>query len=475
MRLLSSLTNRIFLAAAVLAVLSIAIAIFLVNAAVTRQAEEALNSSLEDAFALMEQYRGALFEHFIREARLVADLPKLKAAVFEDHPPTAQPIAEDYQRQIGSDLFLVTNARGHVLAQIGASNYGDLDLATRPAVRSALEGRAATIFRARAGEILQVVAVPVWIDPTLPEILGTLTVGFSLNRQMAEQFKRLTNTEVAFAMAGEIEAGTLDDRHWRTLASLLDASGVTTVGIDDEEYVAMVQPLASTAPSVPLDSDAPQQSPPRGAGPLAVMLRSRTAALQFLRPLQTALAGTALVAVLAATLLSYGVARTVTRPLDAITSTMREIAATGDLTRRIEPKRAWMDEDTRLLAGTFNGLTESIARFQREATQRERLSSLGRLSTVIAHEIRNPLMIIKTSLLALKREGATAAQIDRSAESIDEEVSRLNRIVSEVLDFARPIRFEYGEDDVNRLCADAAAAATATDDEAPGIRLQLAA
>ncbi len=60
--------------------------------------------------------------------------------------------------------------------------------------------------------------------------------------------------------------------------------------------------------------------------------------------------------------------------------------------------RAWDDEDARLLASAFNTLTESIARFQREAAQQERLSSLGRLSTVIAHEIRNPLMIIRASL-----------------------------------------------------------------------------
>ena len=47
-------------------------------------------------------------------------------------------------------------------------------------------------------------------------------------------------------------------------------------------------------------------------------------------------------------------------------------------------------------------MTDSIARFQREAAQRERLSSLGRLSTVVAHEIRNPLMIIKTALRTLQ-------------------------------------------------------------------------
>ena len=106
-----------------------------------------------------------------------------------------------------------------------------------------------------------------------------------------------------------------------------------------------------------------------------------------------------------ATLVSYGVARTMTRPLHAITSAMREMAATGDLTRRVSLKsRPWDDEDARLLASTYNTMTESIGRFQKEAAQKQRLSALGRLSTIIAHEIRNPLMIIKSSLPLLRRD-----------------------------------------------------------------------
>ena len=78
---------------------------------------------------------------------------------------------------------------------------------------------------------------------------------------------------------------------------------------------------------------------------------------------------------------------------------MGDVAATGDLTRKVPVRsRAWDDEDARLLASAFNTLTESIARFQKEAAQKDRLSSLGRLSTVIAHEIRNPLMIIRATL-----------------------------------------------------------------------------
>jgi two-component system sensor histidine kinase HydH len=178
--------------------------------------------------------------------------------------------------------------------------------------------------------------------------------------------------------------------------------------------------------------------------------------------------------------LSYGIARTVTRPLGAVTAAMRDMAATGDLTRRIAPPAGslWEDEDARLLATTFNSMTDSIGRFQGEATQRERLSSLGRLSTVVAHEIRNPLMIIKTALRVIRREDSAPPEIRAAVADIDEEIVRLNRIVSEVLDFARPIKFDRGPVDVNALCEDAVRASagdahSAGDARSAGVRIYL--
>jgi signal transduction histidine kinase len=151
---------------------------------------------------------------------------------------------------------------------------------------------------------------------------------------------------------------------------------------------------------------------------------------------------------------------------------MRAVAATGDLTRKISLRRSrrWEDEDARLVAATFNTLTDSIARFQREVSQKERLSSLGGLSTVIAHEVRNPLMIIKASLHTLRRADGSDASVREAVEDIDHEVSRLNRIVNEVLDFARPIRFELLASDINLLCRESAAAAQAS---GPGAAIHL--
>jgi two-component system sensor histidine kinase HydH len=141
---------------------------------------------------------------------------------------------------------------------------------------------------------------------------------------------------------------------------------------------------------------------------------------------------------------------------------MRDVAATGDLTRKVALRSGrWDDEDARLLAASFNTLTDSIARFQREAGQKDRLLSLGRLSTVIAHEIRNPLMIIKAALRTLRDQNDADAERREAIHDIEGEADRLNRIVSDVLDFAKPIQFDITDVDLNAVCRDSVAAAWA--------------
>ncbi len=64
MRILSSLTNRIFLGSAALAVLTIAVAVYRINVAVTVQAENELRRGLEEAGTQLEENRDTLFAHF---------------------------------------------------------------------------------------------------------------------------------------------------------------------------------------------------------------------------------------------------------------------------------------------------------------------------------------------------------------------------------------------------------------------------
>ncbi len=444
MSIFSSLSNRIFFATALLAVLSIGVAVYRVNIAVTAQAEEELQRGLEEAATLVENYRRTLVEQYRREARLIADLPKLKAAVETQDPPTVGPIAEDYRSQLGADLFIITGRDGRVLFSFGAADPAGIALLD--GFREARAGRESVSFWPAPGGVREVVSVPILIGP---EILGTLNVGFALDSHAASRLRSLSASDISFLFDGAVQASTLNAQDRTALLRVAGAPGVTRVWIGNEEYVAVSRAL--------LRSTATGTQPSPG---VTVVLRSRTERLRVLSDLHKALAVTAFIAVLAAIGLSFALARTVTRPLGVITGTMREVARSGDLTRRIPepPATLWDDEDAKLLARTYNTMTESIGRFQREAAQRERLSSLGRLSTVIAHEIRNPLMIIKAALRPLRKEAGPSEQLRRIGDDIEEEIARLNRIVTEVLDFARPIRFELAPADLNEICRSAVAA-----------------
>jgi signal transduction histidine kinase len=451
MPLLSSLTNRIFLASTALAVLAIAFAIYFVNVRVTAEAERELQRGLDEAATLLEQHRATLLDTYTLLARTIADLPKLKAALATDDPPTVRPVAQDYQRQLKAALLVVTNREGRVLAATGRQLTQEGAAASWPAAGRALAGEEVSGFYPHPDGVLQVVTVPVYIGLEPPDLLGSLSVGFLFDNELAAQFGTLTDSEIAIAMDGAVRVATLPDRDRPVLANLSGARTMVRTGIGGDEYVALARPFGATNAQVT-------------ASPTVVILRSRTERLRFLRAIHTALAGTALIAVLLGTVVSYAVARTITRPLAAITAGMREMATTGDLTRKItlDAPDEW-DEDARLLATTFNRLTDSIARFQHDAAERERLSSLGRLSTVVAHEIRNPLMIIKGALRDLKREGASRQDLGEAVSDIEEEVARLNRVVNDVLDFARPVTFDYRECDLNRLCRESMGAVAADD------------
>src|SRR5207249_514081 len=268
---------------------------------------------------------------------------------------------------------------GDVLAAAGTSQSGgELVVASQPAVRDALAGHEHVGLLPQPDGVLELVTVPIALYKTNPEILGTLSVGFLLDDALVAQLKSITGSDIAFAMDRHVLAATLGQADRAALSAWLQGAGLPrSVRLGGEEYVALPRPLAANAEGAPV-----------GSGPVVLILRSRTPQILLLHTIRNYLFVTAVVAVLLATLLSFAVARTITRPLAAITDVMRDVAATGDLTRKIALRHAtrWDDEDARLLATTFNTLTDSIARFQREMSQKERLSALGRLSTVIAHE-----------------------------------------------------------------------------------------
>ena len=101
---------------------------------------------------------------------------------------------------------------------------------------------------------------------------------------------------------------------------------------------------------------------------------------------------------------------------------------------------------------------DALARTQRQLVQRERLAALGELAAIVAHEVRNPLGVIFNSVGALRRALApSAGDAAFLLAAISEEADRLNRIVGDLLDFARPPRPALAPTSVGEICEEAVA------------------
>ncbi len=84
--------------------------------------------------------------------------------------------------------------------------------------------------------------------------------------------------------------------------------------------------------------------------------------------------------------------------------------------------------------------------------ERDRLAALGEMAAGLAHEIRNPLGAIKGAAQCLSPRERTGEDAE-FLQVIVEEVNRLNGVVSEFLDYARPMKQNFGATDINQVVA----------------------
>jgi two-component system sensor histidine kinase HydH len=100
----------------------------------------------------------------------------------------------------------------------------------------------------------------------------------------------------------------------------------------------------------------------------------------------------------------------------------------------------------------FKDLTEVRALHQ-EIERSRRLASVGRLAAGVAHEIRNPLSSIKGFATYFKQRYQDVPEDQQTANIMIQEVDRLNRVVSQLLEFARPVSISAQPTSVKDLVA----------------------
>ncbi|MDM8535311.1 ATP-binding protein [Desulfobacterales bacterium HSG17] len=96
-----------------------------------------------------------------------------------------------------------------------------------------------------------------------------------------------------------------------------------------------------------------------------------------------------------------------------------------------------------------------IRHLRQEVARHQRFASLGRLAAGVAHEIRNPLSSIKGFAVYFKERYKDIDQDRETAEIMVQEVERLNRVITQLLEFSRPISVSPRKIQVQGLVEDA--------------------
>jgi len=142
----------------------------------------------------------------------------------------------------------------------------------------------------------------------------------------------------------------------------------------------------------------------------------------------------ALSAIIAISLLLWIlVHKLVGKPVEQLVKATK-IVAEGDLKYKI---KKFKNDELGILGQSFNDMTSKLVAAQRQLYQSDKLASLGRLTSGIAHEINNPLTgVLSYSSILLKRADFDA-EVKQDLEVIVRETKRCREIVKRLLNFAR--------------------------------------
>jgi signal transduction histidine kinase len=104
---------------------------------------------------------------------------------------------------------------------------------------------------------------------------------------------------------------------------------------------------------------------------------------------------------------------------------------------------------------------ESMEEIESELELSRRMAAIGRLTSGVAHEVKNPINAIVVHLELLRNKlGDQNAPSMRHLEVIDAEIRRLDRVVQTLVDFSRPVELQLREQDLRLVVGDVLALAT---------------
>ncbi len=190
-----------------------------------------------------------------------------------------------------------------------------------------------------------------------------------------------------------------------------------------------------------------------GFGWTTLLLQSRDVALAPVQQMAWTFAGLLAAMVAASIAAAWWLAAVIARPVVALTEFTRRYTEPGELPATPPGGPGEIGE----LSRSFAHMIAALQHSQQSLVQASKLAALGEITALLAHEVRTPLGILRSSAQMLRSETGLSAEARELLGIIDTETGRLNRLVSSMLDSARTRAPQRTPTDVHALIAHTAA------------------
>ena len=390
------------------------------------------------AFRNFQKQREVTLE---RSAALIADLPNVRALMTSPDAATIQDASRDLSRLAGSDVLLLANSSGQVMALQASPSEITISRA-REFFPQLVRGNEEIHWWYVEGHLYEIFPQNIYFGPAQENrILGYLVLGFEIDDHVAHDVSRVSASHVAFRYGDSIVRSTLTASqdaellHAETSQSQAHPAAADQVWLGDERFLTTSIDLSSAS-----------------AAPVRLsVLKSFDQATAFLSSLNQLLLALGLTALLAGSLLVFLISHTFTRPLNHLVAGVRALEH-GDYSY---PLPAHGSDEVAELTGAFDRMRTSLQKTQRELLEAERLATIGRMASSISHDLRHSLAAIVANAEFLLESRLTPGQREDLYAEIRIAVNQMTELIESLLEFSRTretLRTSHGDlrDAVNR-------------------------
>jgi signal transduction histidine kinase len=420
-----SLLWKTLLSTSIAITLLFGVTVWIVQQHVVQSTAESLEEEVRASFRAYESLWRAQADKLASISLILSTMSDVRAAFTTGDQATIRDTAAELWNRVSEDnaMFLVTDPNGGVITSLGGNPRIPMPR-TMPLVPQAAASfpRQSQGFLMLDGRLYQVIVTPVYVQSSGgPGLIDVLVAGYEVNNLTAGQLKEATGgSDFTFVAGSHVVASTLAGRVSSAILTAAnrypDRPGRITDG--RTEYMAFTTPLMDVL-GHPI-------------GKLSIF-RSFATADRRLESLRWSIVFIWLAAVLAGLALTYLLARRILAPVQRLDRAAEAIAQ-GDYDIRLPVESR--DELGRLTE-TFNGMCSSIQSARRELIQKEQIATIGRLSTSIVHDLRNPLAAIYGGAEMMVDSELPPSQVKRLARNIYSASRRIQELLQDLVNVSR--------------------------------------